>query len=154
STDASAADQTPDQCASGCTTQDSGGYQRAVVPSVVGYSEYDARNKIQDRGLTVQVRYACTEQTTAGRVTDPSPRGGSRVANGSRVSLQVQGARVLNVVGQYHANAKAELESSGFKVVENNLQPGASGGAVSAQSPAAGSCLKPGSTVTLTVGTP
>jgi hypothetical protein len=143
----------PTQCTSDCPTQGPDNRTRTTtVPQVVGHDEAGARSRLKDRGLGANVKYVCDEPASAGTVTAQSPRGETQVNVGSNVSLQVRGVTVLNVVGQYHADAKARLEEAGFTVVVNNKQNGAAGGAVTSQSPAGNACVKVGSTVTLNVG--
>ncbi len=128
--------------------------QKVSVPWVTNQNESYARDKIKDAGLTVgQVKYVCVDGKDPGTVTDQSPNGDTQATKNSKVSLKVQGVKVQNVVGVYHADAKSQLEHDGLKVVEKDLQPGDAGGAVSAQNPSGGSCVKPGATVTITVGT-
>jgi len=144
----------PDNTGTGAGTTQTQNTNRCKVPKVIGWKEADARKKLTDCGLTInQVKYLCEEQTEAGKVLWQSPDADNTVDRGGKASLNVQGVLVRNVVGQYYGDAKSMLEHDGFKVNINNLQPGASGGSVSAQNPAANSCQKWGSTVTITVGT-
>ena len=142
-------------CTSECpTTGPTTGYRTTSVPHVVGHDEAGARKRLQDRDLNAQVRYTCADEGAAGTVTAQNPHGDTQVRAGSNVSLEVRGVSVQNVVGQYHGDAKHILETAGLTVVVNHRQPGAAGGSVSSQSPGANSCVKPGSTVTITVGQP
>jgi hypothetical protein len=112
------------------------------VPWVKNQNETYARNKLKDASLTASVKYVCQDGVDAGVVVDQSPNGDTQANKGSKVSLKVQGIKVRNVVGTYHADAKSQLEGDGLQVVEKDAQSGDSGGAVSKQS-----------TVTITVGT-
>ncbi len=123
------------------------------VPWVTNKNESYARTTLKDAGLTAQVKYVCRDGVDPGVVTDQSPNGDTQANKGSKVSLKVQGIKVRDVVGTAHADAKSQLQGDGLQVVEKDAQPGDAGGAVSKQSPSAGSCVRPGSTVTITVGT-
>jgi hypothetical protein len=124
------------------------------VPKVITLKEDEARKKLTDCGLAKgDVKYTCDEQTEPGKVVWQSLEPGAWAERGTKVSIKVQGVTVPDVIGQYHGDAKGMLEHAGLKVTVNNNQPGASGGAVTAQSPAGHSCVKVGATVTITVGT-
>jgi PASTA domain len=154
-TTSTGADQGDQTGQTGQTGTDGSGNQttKVTVPWVKNQNETYARGKIKDAGLTAQVKYVCQDGVDPWTVVDQSPNGDTQANKGSKVQLKVQGVKVLSVVGVYHADAKSQLEGQGLKVVEKDAQPGDSGGAVSKQNPAGGSCVKPGTTVTITVGT-
>lgn len=145
--------QTGDQTGQNGTNGNTGTTTKVNVPWVTNQNETYARNKLKDAGLTAQVKYVCQDGVDPGVVTDQSPNGDTQADKGSKVSLKVQGVKVRDVVGTDHADATSQLQGDGLQVVEKNAQAGASGGAVTKQSPGAGSCVRPGSTVTITVGT-
>ena len=147
------ADQNGQDGQNGQTGQNGTQTTKVTLPWVKDQNETYARNKIKDAGLTAQVKYVCQDGVDPWTVVDQSPNGDTQANKGSKVQLKVQGIKVRNVVGTYHADAKSQLESDGLKVVEKDAQSGDAGGAVSKQSPAGGSCVKPGTTVTITVGT-
>jgi serine/threonine-protein kinase len=149
----SSSEPTPSECSSGCPSAGpTQGARTVSVPHVVGHNEADARQAVRDRGLNPQVRYACSSSGTVGAVTAQSPQGNSQVKVGNNVSLDVRGATVPDVMGQYHGDARHALEEAGFTVEINNRQPGTAGGGVTGQNPGAHACVKHGSSVKITVG--
>jgi serine/threonine-protein kinase len=129
-----------------------------LVPKVIGSNEHYARKKLADTcGLTVDVKYTCTDQAEAGKVLNQMPAADSRVKRNSKATLTVRSdlVAVPNVVGQAKDYAKSTLEQAGFKVsvVSPSPQPGSTlTNKVASQNPAANSCQKAGSTVTITIG--
>jgi len=94
----------------------------------------------------------------AGEVVDQSPKAGVEVAEGSTVTIWASNASVTpkvkvdDVVGKTRAQAVVILTASGFKVVrEDRVDAAAAPGTVVEQSPAAGTSVNKGSTVTIYV---
>lgn len=127
---------------------------KVSVPGVNGLAESDARTQLKNKGLGVTVKYSCDGSADPGKVGYQNPYSGTSVGKGTKVALTVGGVQVPDVTGQDHADGRSQLEALGLKVSENDPQSGTAGGAVSRQGPSGGSCVKPGSTVTLWVGTP
>jgi membrane peptidoglycan carboxypeptidase len=132
--------------------------QQAVVPSVVGMSESDARSAISGAGLNPAVSYAYSDSVAKGVVISQSPLGGTTVNAGSSISISVsQGSapssNVPGVVGMSETAAKEAISSAGFtyKVVYSPTDESQVGIVIS-QFPGAGAAAGPGSQVIITVG--
>lgn len=151
--------QTPDagaNAASGGTVAIvvSRGGRTAGVPNVLGLSQADATDTLENAGLRVRITFATSSNTT-GLVIRQTPDPGVRVGAGSVVTVVVstgsRTARVSNVVGLTQADAITDLENTGFVVrVAYTTADGASG-RVTSQSPEAGITFPLGATVTIVV---
>jgi beta-lactam-binding protein with PASTA domain len=74
------------------------GQQQVGVPDVVGSSEADARSVLRSAGLLASV-FQVPSDKPAGTVVAQNPKGGERVAKGSRVRINVsQGAPTTTAV--------------------------------------------------------
>jgi serine/threonine-protein kinase len=132
--------------------------KRATVPNVVGKKESTAMS-ILKKAHFVPVKQPVDDAAPKGTVVGQSPGGGSSAEQGTSVIIKVSTGKpgtipVPTLTGQSLADAKTVLTNKGFKVVVKDLtvtNP-AKIGIVVAQSPAAGTQLKQGSTVTITVG--
>jgi serine/threonine-protein kinase len=122
---------------------------KVTVPWVKDQNETYARNKLKDAGLVAWVKYVCVDGVDPGVVTEQSPNGDTQADKDSKVSLKVQGVKVPSVVGATKSDATSQLEQAGLKVSAKGGD-----GAVTKQSPSAGSCVKQGSTVTIYGDTP
>jgi serine/threonine-protein kinase len=68
----------------------SSGQEEVRVPSVVGLTQSEATNVLQDAGFQVAVDEATVlNPTSSGRVISQTPTAGSRVAKGSTVRITV-----------------------------------------------------------------
>jgi serine/threonine-protein kinase len=68
------------------------GKETAIVPSVIGQTESDARLNIQTRGFNVKVvdeESGATCQETPGRVCKQNPPGGTELPKGDTVTITV-----------------------------------------------------------------
>jgi penicillin-binding protein 1A len=126
------------------------------VPDVVGLSQEAAEARLSQAGFGSEVRQVASAQPK-GRVVRQSPGPGSKLRQGSAVTLDVSGGRnggdvaVPGVVGLQASVARALLATSGLRsgvTYTRNGKPGR----VAAQSPNAGSRLPRGSYITLVVG--
>jgi penicillin-binding protein 1A len=131
---------------------------RIQVPSVVGLPLPEARGVLSDARLTATVTVV-DSAAPEGTVVSQSPGAGSDVLPGSAVALQVSNgvapvSIVPNVVGLSGSEAAALIRSAGFTVavVEQEASNPAKVDRVLAQSPAPGTELIEGRTVTITVG--
>ncbi|MEA2551716.1 MAG: penicillin-binding protein, partial [Actinomycetota bacterium] len=132
--------------------------KRATVPNVVGKTEKIA-SSILTKAHFVPVKQPVDDAAPKGTVVGQSPGGGSSAEQGTSVIIKVSTGKpgtipVPTLTGQSLTDAKTVLTNKGFKVVVKDLtvtNP-AKIGIVVAQSPAAGTQLKQGSTVTITVG--
>ncbi|HUF02403.1 MAG TPA: PASTA domain-containing protein [Gaiellaceae bacterium] len=126
------------------------------VPRLVGLTVADARARVRTLGLRSTVTRV-ESQRPAGEVVRQSPRPGSALTEGRFVRLEVSSGPALvavpAVVGLDEPTARARLESAGFdvQVVEEPRSDPGEDGLVVSQSPAGGSMVKQGASVTITV---
>ncbi len=149
--------------------------ERVVVPRVVGLSEEEARDRLEEAGFgVVTVRVQADEPE--GRVFEQDPEAGSEVRAGRDVSITVSAGagdvetvtvtdttptetepeepetvQVPDVVGQEHFIAGPELEQFGLVADTYPVESAEAQGLVVAQNPAAGTELRAGETVRLNV---
>jgi len=137
------------------TRDDNGsGTSTVNVPRVVGLKQWAAVARVHDRGLIARVVNGGSSSTTAGTVTGQDPRAGADVTRHSVVTLTVASAQtsaVPDVTGENVAAAVSELRARGFDVRARNVLSKRQAGTVLAQSPAAGSKVAIGSTVTIAI---
>jgi serine/threonine-protein kinase len=127
-----------------------------TVPPVTGMSQAKAEKALKSAGFKVSSTQAYSADVKTGQVISSSPPEGSTAEKGSTVRLTVsrgaQPVAVPSVVGKTVAEARGLIEGKGFKVSEKDEQTTSKpDGTVLSQSPAGGTSVKPGSTVTLTV---
>ena len=129
------------------------------MPPVVGKPFEQASSELQGRNFAVR-RRDVESNVPAGTVVAQNPAANTFAAEGSTVTLQVsKGPKtraVPNVEGQERDPAVAALEEAGFQVnvTEQEVDDENLENLVLAQDPPAGAQAKPGSTVTIVVGTP
>jgi beta-lactam-binding protein with PASTA domain/predicted Ser/Thr protein kinase len=136
----------------------SSGPKTVSVPLVVGDSEAVASAEIESRGLVANVvkRKSTTEQ---GQVLAQAPDAGTRVDQGSTVTIEVSSGAaqvtVPNVIGRTQSGATSALHSKGLAVVvrEQSVDIPSQDGRVIDQFPAPEEKAAKGSTVTIFVGT-
>jgi serine/threonine-protein kinase len=126
------------------------------VPDVSGELTEDATRILGDAGFDVTVRRAFDDTVAEDHVVSQNPEGGTKLQEGSAVTLIVskgpQPVGVPNVTGQAAADAKQTLESLGFDVEqEEAFSNDVARGLVIGTTPKAGTKLPKGSTVTMTV---
>ena len=118
------------------------GEETVAVPYVVGLQQANAVNKIEEKGLTPQVRPVSNSDVEEGVVFNQSPTEGTRVDKETVVTIDVSSGKpevtIPSVVGQTDDDAVAELTRAGLvaQVVEVNSDRDV--GTVTAQSPARG----------------
>ena len=130
-----------------------------AVPSVVGVSVGDASGLIGQQGLSVgSTSTACSNNYAKGIVTASSPSGGQQVNPGTAVNLTVSSGScqvvVQNVIGMSQGSAISTLQSQGLTVSATTATTGCAAtnvGVVVSQSPAGGSSVPAGSSVTVGV---
>jgi beta-lactam-binding protein with PASTA domain/tRNA A-37 threonylcarbamoyl transferase component Bud32 len=136
----------------------SAGQPQVPVPDVTGEDAGTARARLTHAGLHSRVRADSTSTAPAGTVTRQAPPAATKVPSGSTVTIWVAaggtgagGTRVRDVIGDPASTAKIILTGQGFTVKEVTRpgRPSAPAGTVYRQTPAAGSVLAPGSTVTI-----
>ena len=129
------------------------------VPDVTGKTQSDASAALADQGLLVgATSYVYDTKIKAGYVKSQEPAAGSETHVGAAVALTVskgpQTGQVPNVVGLSEKDAKSTLEGAGFKVTTTKAaNADVPAGDVISQSPAAGTVVAAGSTVTIAVST-
>jgi beta-lactam-binding protein with PASTA domain/predicted Ser/Thr protein kinase len=136
----------------------SSGPKTVSVPLVVGDSQAVASAEIESRGLVANVvkRKSTTEQ---GQVLAQAPDAGTRVDQGSTVTIEVSSGAaqvtVPNVIGRTQSGATSALHSKGLAVVvrEQSVDIPSQDGRVIDQFPAPEEKAAKGSTVTIFVGT-
>ena len=136
----------------------SSGPMKVAIPDVTGESQAQAKSDLEHAGFQVSTTTQTSSTATPGNVIDQSPAGGTQAAPGTTVTIVVAQApttaSVPSVKGQSASAATSALKSAGFKVVQQakTVKRQDQNGIVVAQSPAGGSTVKKGSTVTITVG--
>jgi len=133
---------------------------RVRAPNVRGLAVVAGLRRLNAAGLRPTVRYVSATQR-AGIIVAEIPVGGTRLARGSRVRINVSNgpnpaaaATVPNVVGQDQASASTTTRQAGFRVVVlfRPTTDQSQDGVVIEQQPAAGSSIPRGSYVALFVG--
>jgi len=127
------------------------------VPSVTGQSVTSATTELQNDGFSVSTKAEPNSTAPANTVVKQSPKAGAKAAKGSTVTIYYSGGgtQVPGVVGDGTAEATAALENDGFTVNTVTASgAGSSGfdpGTVWKTTPAAGTVLAHGGTVTIYV---
>ena len=131
-----------------------------AMPNVVGDKVAAATHTLTAKGLHVNAGTAVTNAAAAGTVLATRPTPGTQVKSGSLVRLTVSrgpGAAkvaVPQVVGQSYSDAEEVLQSANLVPKIHLVQSSAAANTVIAQSPAAGSMVATGSSVSLSVSAP
>jgi serine/threonine-protein kinase len=134
----------------------SSGAESVAVPNVVHKPSAQALKILSQKGLQPTAQNEPSETVGTGLVVSTDPTAGVSVQVGSPVTVLVSSgpreARVPEVSGETQANATASLSAAGLKVstVKREVSEPAAGTVIS-QNPAAGTQVKPGSTVTIVV---
>ncbi|WP_164785000.1 Stk1 family PASTA domain-containing Ser/Thr kinase [Streptomyces griseoviridis] len=126
------------------------------VPDVTGEDLADARQELEDAGLTVKVADGqVNSEFDEGQVAAQTPQGDSRLAEGDTVTLTVskgpEQIEVPDVVGQSVDDATRALRDAGFQVEEDRGLLGLFGDTVKDQSVKGGETAAKGSTITLKI---
>jgi beta-lactam-binding protein with PASTA domain len=125
-----------------------------VVPNVIGQPRLEAVTRLGRSGLVVRVVRRPSGGVPPGSVFAESPKGGSRVARKTVVTLSVSAltsVTVPAVVGRRAAVASAEMRARGLSVRCSGVLSDKARGTVLGQRPAAGARVVKGSTVGLRV---
>jgi len=132
----------------------SAGPAKAIVPAIKNLSLDEASRLLSEAGLKLGTKTLLESDAPVNQVLDSDPAEGTSVDSGSVVNVTISSGVVVvpDVRGATQADATAELESFGFRVLvtkskTNEVPPGT----VVKQSPIAGVKAKNGSTVTITV---
>jgi eukaryotic-like serine/threonine-protein kinase len=132
------------------------GPAQVTVPSgLAGASETAATAKLEAAGFKVKTTDASSSSVANGDVISVAPDEGTRLDKGSTVTLTVSSGSpqvsVPDVSGDDADQATSQLQGAGFKVTRTEQESTRTAGTVLSQSPAGGSQVAKGSTVTLTV---
>jgi serine/threonine-protein kinase len=133
------------------------GPKPVTVPNVVGQPFENATSALQGAGFAVKSRQVESDDPK-GSVVATDPAGGSAVAPGSIITLSIskgpKAAAVPDVTSYSESDATSTLQSAGFEVqvTKNPTTDPALDGVVISQTPAGGSQAKPGTTITIVVG--
>jgi eukaryotic-like serine/threonine-protein kinase len=134
------------------------GPEQVKVPNVVNKDVEDARDELDEAGLSADVEREESEDKEPGTVLRQEPGADTEVDSGSSVTLVVaeepQQVEVPRVVGRKESEAVAALSSAGLEVniEEKAVDSPSEEGDVLSQDPAAGRKLDRGRRVTITVG--
>ncbi len=132
----------------------------ATVPDVVGMSEADAVQAIEDADLVAQISIAYVHDVDEGDVISQDPAGGDTMDPGSTVQVVVSGGPPVTVpsfdnfydVEQSPEDVQAALEAAGLTVVlVGGYSEEIPEGSVIGIMPVSGSEVPPGSTVEVIV---
>jgi eukaryotic-like serine/threonine-protein kinase len=129
------------------------GASAVTVPAVVGLEQDEAVRRLNDRELVPQL-VAQPSKFPAGTVFAQDPGAGTQVDRRSRVRLSVSATAltgVPNVVGSKTVAAVARLKAAGLQSQVTTVPATAAPGVVVKESPAAGTKVAKGSTVSLRV---
>ncbi|MEO3783857.1 PASTA domain-containing protein [Actinocorallia sp. B10E7] len=127
---------------------------RVQVPSVRGLSWEDAARQLSGAGLE-PVRHPVESDLAEGSVLGTDPAAGTRVAPGSRVTVDVAKAApvvVPDLSGMSAAQARSALQARGLTGRASGGE--CSGCTVKGQSPAAGTAVAKGTAVTFALAAP
>jgi serine/threonine-protein kinase len=133
------------------------GPRPVTVPSVVGSAFETAQSQLQGIGFAV-AREDVDDEANEGIVVGQSPAAGTQQGKGSVITLQVskgpKTSQVPDVTSQTEADARAQLQSSGFEVqvVEEIVDDVTLDGRVLSQDPEGGSDAEQGTSVVIVIG--
>ncbi|MCI0184168.1 Stk1 family PASTA domain-containing Ser/Thr kinase [Sulfoacidibacillus ferrooxidans] len=138
------------------------GSAQMTMPPLVGYSESEAEQRLNDMGVpsgNISIQSVPSSSVPSNQVISTTPASGASIATNSSqqitlvVSSGTQSAAVPNVQGQSVSNASSMLKSDGFAVgqVTNTPSSTVPSGQVISQSPLPGQQAVAGSAVNLTV---
>lgn len=126
-----------------------------TIPQVVGLSLDDARALLEDAGVeNLSITYVSSD-AAEGTVVSVSPEEGSRFSSGDTVTVTVaQSFTVPYVVGMAEADAVQAVEDAGLAAEVEYVDSDKDAGQVVGASPAPGTKIGEGATVTLQVSSP
>ena len=139
----------------GLRSFDTGSTNMLVAPSMRGMTQPEARSALARKGLQLgDVEESASESVPRGRVTSQNPLAGTTVEKGSTVDLTVSSGKpqvaIPDVLGSPRDEAANLLTARGLKVEEREDPSSTKAkGTVTRVSPAEGSMVSSGSTVTI-----
>ncbi|RBP97798.1 serine/threonine protein kinase [Bifidobacterium aemilianum] len=133
------------------------GIDQVVVPTFSDTTTEDrAREKLTEAGLKMQVKQDTDSSEPEGTFTKQSPKGGSKVAKGSTVTVWFsagpKAVKIPEVKGRSQEEARSVLEKAGFKVTPSTQTEDSQDvpkDKVTRTDPAAGQAIDKGSTLML-----
>jgi beta-lactam-binding protein with PASTA domain/predicted Ser/Thr protein kinase len=127
----------------------------AVVPDLVGQGRNAATRALREAGFLVRERRQPSMEIGENRVIETSPESGTSLDKGQTVTLVVstgaQRTQVPNVVGRQRDAAETALEQASLEVTIRETESDQPEGTVLAQTPAPGTRVATGTSVTITV---
>jgi eukaryotic-like serine/threonine-protein kinase len=129
-----------------------------AVPNVVGSSEDQARQTLEDAGFDVDVSTDNSDTAPEGTVISQDPAGNATVPSGSTIDLIVsegpEEVQVPRVTNQSLSDAQSTLENAGLSYsVSRESSNSVDEGDVISQDPSSGRSVARGTTVNLVVST-
>lgn len=126
------------------------------MPSVVGRTEKEARQILEDVKMKVYCNYVNSDEVPAGNVISASVEAGTSLKEGSKITLTVsayeEGIKVPLVTGMRSDEASSRLQQLGFRVnIISEENPDYEAGYVFDQNPSEGTVLTKDSYVSITV---
>lgn len=130
--------------------------EKVPVPDVIGKSEAEAEQLLQDAGFKVtQSEAQYSDDVAAGNVISTDPQPGTKADEGSTVrivvSLGKEQVKVPNLVGSSQTDAEAALSALGLVGSVSEEYSDKAAGTVISQDPASGKEVAKGSTVSYVV---
>jgi len=130
--------------------------EQVAVPDVIGRTQPEAVTILQAEGFRVKTETGENDQAAENTVFDQDPDAGTKVDEGSEITIVVASAaapvEVPNLIGQMDVDADSQLRALGLVAdFEREDDPDVPAGTVIDQDPEAGEPLPPGSAVRLTV---
>src|ERR671914_2864745 len=128
-----------------------------LVPSVRNLSQGQAIDELEERGLRANVDRLSSENVRVGFALRTVPGAGTEVERGERIQLFISSGPELvavpSVIGLSRDSAEAQISDAGLVPAVQELESEEPEGEVISQDPGAGTELRLGSTVTITVST-
>lgn len=125
------------------------------VPDVVGEPRDKAVKELNDAGFEVDLQEQPSTEVAEGLVSRTLPSAGTERRGGSRIQVFVSSGprevEVPNVIGSSRSAAVAQLRGEGLEASVEESPSDEPRGQVTAQSPSAGTSVREGTQVTITV---
>jgi serine/threonine-protein kinase len=135
----------------------SGGPGTVLVPTVRNLPQKQAIDELEERGLRANVDRLASEDVRAGLALRTVPSAGTEVERGERIQLFISSGPELvavpSVIGLSSDSAEAQITDAGLVPALQEQESEEPEGEVISQDPSAGTELRVGSTVTITIST-
>jgi beta-lactam-binding protein with PASTA domain len=135
----------------------SNGPGTVLVPTVRNLPQGQAIDELEERGLRANVDRLSSEDVHAGLALRTVPGAGTEVERGERIQLFISSGPELvavpTVIGLSRDSAEAQISDAGLVPAVQEAESEEPEGEVISQDPGAGTELRLGSTVTITVST-